>query len=68
MGRFNRGISAKQLVRDYGTTLSDFTAQVDSLVTRLPESEISMPVAERRREVCVAIWAAITAAFDASAL
>ena len=63
-----RGISPKQLIGDYGMTLSNFTDQVDSIVAELTEAEASMPAKRRHQEVCTAIWAAITAAFDSSSL
>lgn len=68
MSTQKRGLPANQVVRDYARTLDDFSAQVDRLVTQLTGIEASMPVADRQREVCVAIWAAITAAFEASSL
>jgi hypothetical protein len=64
----NRGISAQQLVRDFGANLDALTEKVDALLTRLSEAEATLPVVERRREICTAIWAAITASFEASTL
>ena len=69
IGRVNpkAGISTERLARDFGTMLGDFTVQVDALLTQpAPESAIAIP--EIRREVCVAVWAAITASFEASAM
>ncbi len=68
MGFQKSGMSATRLVREYGATLEKFTAEVDALVTRLSDAEASMPVAQRRQEICTAIWAAMSAAFEASAL
>lgn len=67
MGFQTSGMSATRLVREYGASLEKFTAEVDALVTRLSEAEASMPVARRRQEICTAIWAAMSAAFEASA-
>jgi hypothetical protein len=61
------GISVQRLARDLGTMLGDFTGQVDALLAQ-PGVESSVTVPEIRREVCIAVWAAITAAFEASAL
>ena len=68
MGIQKAGMSATRLVREYGASLENFTAEVDAVVTRLSETDASMPVAERRREICTALWAAMSAAFEASAL
>jgi hypothetical protein len=59
--------SLHRLARDFGTLLGDFTEQVDVLLTQ-PGVECARSVPEIRREVCVAVWAAITAAFEASAM
>lgn len=61
------GVPASQLARDFGVMLSDFITQVDRLLTR-PLVEGASPPADIRREVCVAVWASITAAFEASSL
>jgi len=68
MPLFRRGIPATQLARDFGVTLNDFTSQVDSLLGRLTENEASMPAPQRGGEVCSAVWAAISASFEASSL
>jgi hypothetical protein len=65
---FRRGVSARQLARDASVNIHAFATRVHELLTPLSPAEASMPVPERRREVCTAIWAAITASFDASAL
>jgi hypothetical protein len=61
------GISVQRLARDLGMMLGDFTGQVDALLAQ-PGVEASVPVPQIRREVCIAVWAAITSAFEASAL
>lgn len=63
-----RGIAAKQIVRDYGKDLEGFITQLDSIVERLTSHEASLPLGERRREVCAVVWASISAAFNASTL
>lgn len=68
MGLRPRGMPAKHLARDFGMTLKDFTTQVDVLVGQLADTEASMSREDRKREVCAAVWAAITASFEASAL
>lgn len=60
-------ISTQRLARDFGTLLGDFTAQVDVLLTQ-PAPQTAVTVPEIRREVCVAVWAAITASLEASAM
>ena len=61
------GVPASRLARDFGAMLSEFTAQVDVLLTR-SGAPIDVPPSDVRREICVAVWAAVTAAFEASAL
>ena len=61
-------IPVQRLARDFGSLLSDFTGQVDALLTQPALTETPLPVAHIRREVCAAVWAAIMAAFDASSL
>lgn len=61
------GIPAQRLARDFVTLLSEFTRQVDVLLTH-PGARTGAPFESVRREVCVAVWAAITSAFEASAL
>ncbi|HTU65308.1 MAG TPA: hypothetical protein VMF52_05125 [Steroidobacteraceae bacterium] len=63
-----RAKAAKQVVREYGKTLQVFIDQVDALVTHLGSSEATMPVPQRRREVCAVVWAVMSAAFAASSL
>lgn len=47
--------------------LGEFTAEVDALLVQ-PGVRASLPAPQVRREVCVAVWAAITAALEASAM
>lgn len=61
------GVPATRLVRDFGAMLGEFTAQVDVLLARTGAPS-DVPPADVRREICVAVWAAITAAFEASEL
>jgi hypothetical protein len=68
MALFKRGISASKLVRDASVKLDEFTDAIDTLLTRLSDAEASLPVAERRREICTAVWAAIAVSVEASAL
>ena len=56
------------LARDFGSLLSDFTGQVDALLTQPALTDAHVPIAHIRREVCAAVWAAMLAAFDASSL
>jgi len=60
-------ISTQRLARDFGTLLGDFTAQVNALLTQ-PAPLTAVAVPEIRREICVAVWTAITASFEASAM
>jgi hypothetical protein len=64
----SRRIPAQRLARDFGSLLSDFTGEVDALLTQPATTDSGVPVAHIRREVCAAVWAAILAAFDASSL
>jgi hypothetical protein len=61
------GVSANRLARDFVTMLSEFTEQVDVLLTQ-PGVMSEVPFEAVRREVCVAVWAAVSSAFEASAL
>ena len=66
--RPKNGIPAQHLARDFGSLLTEFTDQVDALLTQPAFTESSVPIAHIRREVCAAVWAAIMASFDASSL
>jgi hypothetical protein len=68
MSVFRRGVSARQLARDTSVNVHAFTQRVHELLAHLSVAEARMPLPERRREACTAIWAAITASFEASAL
>jgi hypothetical protein len=68
MAPSRHGLPVGHLARDCGVYLDEFTAKVDELLMRLSAAEASMPVPERRREICTAIWAAVQAAFEASTL
>ena len=63
--RPKNGIPAQHLARDFGSLLTEFTDQVDALLTQPAFTESSVPIAHIRREVCAAVWAAIMASSDA---
>jgi hypothetical protein len=63
-----RGIPASQLARDYGVSLNDFVSEVTALLDRLDVQPASGRAPARRREICAAVAAAMTAALDASTL
>lgn len=63
-----RGVSATQLAREYGVSLNEFADDVVNLLGQLDESQVTADAAERCRESCAAVWAAMVAALDASAL
>jgi hypothetical protein len=62
------GISASQLARDYGVSLNEFVDEVVALLARIEGNKPAGIVPARRREVCAAVAAAMTAALDASTL
>ena len=61
------GISASQLAQEYGVSLNDFAEEVSTLLARWDDATVDRS-ALRRREVCAAVSAAMTAALDASTL
>jgi hypothetical protein len=63
-----RGIPAKKVARDFGLNLTSFVDEVMALVSELKPDQASASAAERRREACGALWAAILLSLDASAL
>jgi hypothetical protein len=63
-----RGVSATQLARDYGASLNEFANDVVNLLAQLDASEVAATPAERCREACAAVWSAMLAALEASAL
>jgi len=63
-----RGKSATQLAREYGVSLNEFADDVVNLLAQLDSSEVAADAAERCRESCAAVWSAMVAALDASAL
>jgi hypothetical protein len=63
-----RGISATQLAREYGVSLNEFADDVVNLLGQLDPSEVEATPAERCRESCAAVWSAMVAALDSSAL
>jgi hypothetical protein len=63
-----RGISATQLARDYGVSLNEFADDVMNMLDQLDPGEVTADAAERCREACGAVWAAMVAALDASSL
>lgn len=62
------GLSAGQLAKDYGAGLNEFANQVVAIFDELTEAEATVPVDQRRREICAALWATILHALSASAL
>lgn len=62
-----RGISATQLAREYGVSLNDFADDVVKLLGELGDDVAAAP-ADRCREACAAVWTAMVASIDASAL
>jgi hypothetical protein len=63
-----RGVSASQLARDCGVSLNEFVREVTALLDRLESPAAITHVPARRREICAAVAAAMTAALDASTL
>jgi hypothetical protein len=61
------GIPASQLAREYSVSLNDFAEEVSTLLARWDDPTADRS-ALRRREVCAAVSAAMTAALDASTL
>lgn len=68
MAMNRRGIPATQLARDYGVSLNEFADEVVTLLAALDAEQATASAADRCRESCAAVWAAMTAALDASAL
>jgi hypothetical protein len=68
MSMNRRGMSAAQLAREYGVSLNEFADDVVNLLAQLDPSEVAADPAERCRESCAAVWSAMVAALDASAL
>ena len=63
-----RGMSAAELARECGVSLNEFADDVVNLLAQLDASEVTADAAERCRESCAAVWTAMVAAIDASAL
>jgi hypothetical protein len=63
-----RGIPASQLARDYAVSLTAFVSEVTALLARLEGQDASAMAPARRREICAAVSAAMTASLDASTL
>jgi hypothetical protein len=61
------GIPASQLAREYSVSLNDFAEEVSTLLARWDDPKVDRS-ALRRREICAAVSAAMTAALDASTL
>jgi hypothetical protein len=59
---------ASQLARDYGVSLNGFVDEVVALLAHLDGEQAASLAPARRREVCAAVAAAMTAALDASTL
>jgi hypothetical protein len=67
MPGIRRGIPASQLARDFGVSLSEFTDEVIEVLCRA-DAQAADDGNARRREICAAVSAAMTAALEASAL
>jgi hypothetical protein len=63
-----RGVPASQLARDYGVSLNEFVNEVVALLAKLEGQPAASTAPARRREICAAVAAAMTAALDASTL
>jgi hypothetical protein len=63
-----RGVPASQLARDYAVSLTGFVNEVVALLARLEGQDASAMAPARRREICAAVSAAMTASLDASTL
>ena len=68
MAMNRRGVSATQLAREYGVSLNEFADDVVNLLDQLDASEVAAGPVDRCREACAAVWSAMVAALDASAL
>jgi len=68
MSMNRRGVSAAQLVREYGVSLNEFADDVMNLLAQLDPADVAADPAERCRESCAAVWTAMVAALDASSL
>lgn len=68
MAKGRRGISAVQLAHDYAVSLNDFADEIVTLLAALPQSDATAPQADRCRESCAAVWAAMVSALDSSSL
>jgi hypothetical protein len=63
-----RAITASELARDYGVSLNEFAEQVMALLARFDKDPPPARLSMRRREICAAVSAAMSAALDASML
>jgi hypothetical protein len=63
-----RAIPASELARDYAVSLNDFAEEVMALLARIDNDPRPARSSMRRREICAAVSAAMTAALDASTL
>lgn len=63
-----RAIPASELARDYGVSLNEFAEEVMALLARIDRDPPPARLSLRRREICAAVSAAMTAALDASTL
>jgi hypothetical protein len=68
MSPSRRGIPAKKVARDLGESLGSFMESVLKLVSEFDSNDSAASPAERCRETCAALWAAILMSLDASAL
>jgi hypothetical protein len=64
----HRAMRAKDLARDFVVTAQAFADTFIQYVAADGHGEMIARVGHRRRETCAAVWAAVVATFDASAL
>jgi hypothetical protein len=64
----HRKMTAQELARDFAVTAQAFADMFVQYVAAESHSGDILLVDQRRRETCAAVWAAISATFDASAL
>ena len=63
-----RGVPAKKVARDFGSSLASFVEEVISLVAKLDGEGATASAADRCFETCAALWATIVISVNASAL
>lgn len=63
-----RGVTASQLAQDIGVSLNEFSGQVMALLARQQGGPDAAVAADRRREICAAVSAAMISALQGSSL